>query len=124
MPDPAKHISLRVRDREGIVYTVRLRIAEQNGAGTLSILTASGALAQQFELTQLKKDKDGTRLTCNVSGATASLSLEPDKNQPQLHVSASLFFPIFDAVYQIDAVEQERFVAWINDLRVGILTSS
>jgi hypothetical protein len=124
MPDPAKHISLQVRDQQGIVYTVRLTVAEQNEAGSLSILTASGVLAQQFELTHLKKDKDGTRLTCNVSGATASLSLERNRNRPQLHVSASLFFPIFDAVYQIDAAEQERFVAWINDLRIGILTSS
>jgi hypothetical protein len=124
MSDSTKHISLQVRDQGGTVYTVRLRVAEQNEAGTLSILTASGELAQQFELTRLKKDKDGTRLTCNVSGTTATLSLERDKNQPQLRVSASLFFPIFDAVYQIDAAEQERFVAWINDLRVGILTSS
>ena len=124
MSDSTKHISLQVRDQGGIVYTVRLRVAEQNEAGTLSILTASGELAEQFELTRLKKDKDGTRLTCNVSGTTATLSLERDKNQPQLRVSASLFVPIFDAVYQIDAAEQERFVAWINDLRVGILTSS
>jgi hypothetical protein len=124
MPDSTKHISLQVRDQGGIVYTVRLAVAEQNEAGTLSISTASGELAQQLELTQLKKDKDGTRLTCNVSGTTATLALEGDKNQSQLHVSASLFFPIFDAVYQIDAAEQERFVAWINDLRIGILTSS
>jgi hypothetical protein len=124
MSDSTKHISLQVRDQGGIVYTVRLAVAEQNEAGTLSISTASGELAQQLELTQLKKDKDGTRLTCNVSGTTATLALEGDKNQSQLHVSASLFFPIFDAVYQIDAAEQERFVAWINDLRIGILTSS
>jgi hypothetical protein len=116
-----KHISLQVRDRQGMAYTVRLAVAEPNATGTLAILTPAGEVARQFGLSHLQKGRDGTQLTCYVGGATATLSLERDKDPPELHVSASLFFPIFDAVYQIDPAEQERFRAWINALRIGIV---
>jgi hypothetical protein len=36
-----KHISLQVRDQEGMAYTVRLAVAEQHETGTLGILTAN-----------------------------------------------------------------------------------
>jgi hypothetical protein len=117
--DSTKHISLQVQDQEGTAYTVRLVVVEQNEIGTLSILTPAGEVAQQFELTHLKKGDDGTRLTCHVSGATATLSLERDKDPPELHVAASLFFPIFDAVYRLDRAEHQRFIAWINGLSIG-----
>jgi hypothetical protein len=122
MSGSTKHISLQVRDQQGTVYTVELAVAEPDETGTLSILSPAGEAAQQFELTHLRKGEDGSRLSCYANGATATLSLEGDKNPPELHVSASFFFPIFEGVYQIDPAEQERFIRWIKELRIGLLT--
>jgi hypothetical protein len=119
-----EHISLHVRDQEGTASTVRLTVDESNASGTLSILTPAGGVSQQLALTHLKKAQDGTQLTCYVSGATATLSLARAKSPPELHVLASLFWPVFEAVYQIDPADQERLMAWINALRIGILAPS
>lgn len=122
--DSTEHISLQVRDQEGTASTVRLTVDERDASGTLSILTPAGGGSRQFVLTHLKKARDGAQLTCSVSGATATVSLEHDKNPPELHVVASLFFPIFEVAYQMDAAEQERLMGWIRNLRIGILASS
>jgi hypothetical protein len=119
MSGPTKHISLQARDLEDAAYTVRLAVAEPHETGTLSILTPVGEVVRQFELTHLKKSQDGTRLTCHVSGATATLSLERDKDPPQLHVAASLFVPIFDAVYSLNSAEHQRVIEWIKGLCIG-----
>lgn len=119
-----KHISLQVRGQEGTASTVRLAVDESAASGNLSILGPAGEVSQQFGLSHLKKDRDGTQLSCYVSGATATLALERSKNPPELHVLASIIFPIFEAVYQIDPAEQKRLMGWINDLRIGILASS
>jgi hypothetical protein len=103
---------------------VRLTVDESDASGTLSILTPAGGVSRQLALTHLKKARDGTRLTCYVSGAAATLSLKRDKNLPELHILASIVFPIFEAVYHIDPAEQERLMASINALRIGILASS
>jgi hypothetical protein len=122
MSGSTQHIALQVWDQEGTAYTVRLAVAEQHETGTLSILTPAGEVAQRFELTHLKKGEDGTRLSCYVGGATLTLSLQRDKNPPDLHVAASLFLPIFDAVYGLDRAEHRRFIEWINALSIGGLT--
>jgi hypothetical protein len=119
MSGSTKRISLQVRNQEGTAYAVHLAVAEQQETGTLSILTPAGEVAQQFELTHLKKGEDGTRLTCHVSGAAATVSLERAKDLPELHVSASLFFPIFDAVYRLDGAEYQRFIEWISGLSIS-----
>jgi hypothetical protein len=127
MTDPSgstEHVSLQVRDQEGTASMVRLTVDESDASGTLSILTPAGEVSQQLAFTHLQKAQDGTQLTCYVSGATATLSLEGDKSPPELHVVASLFWPVFEAVYQIDPVDQERLIAWINALSIGILASS
>jgi hypothetical protein len=116
-----KHIALQVRDREGTAYTMQLAVAEQQETGTLAVLTPAGEVVQRFELTHLKKGKDGTRLTCYVSGATVTLVLAHDKNLPELRVSASVFFPIFEASYQLSQAEQQRFLQWINELGISVL---
>jgi hypothetical protein len=116
-----KHIALQVRDREGTAYTVQLAVAEQHETGTLAVLTPAGEVVQRFELTYLKKGEDGTRLTCYVSGATVTLALARDNNPPQLCVSASVFFPIFEASYQLSQAEQQRFRQWINELSIPML---
>ncbi len=100
---------------------MRLAVDEQHEAGTLSILTPAGEVAQQFELTHLKKGEGGTRLTCHVSGATATVSLEHDRDTPALHVAASLFVPIFDAVYRLDPEAHRRAIEWIDGLSIGKL---
>jgi hypothetical protein len=120
----SEHISLQVRDQEGTASVVRLTVDESDASGTLSILTPAGGVSRQLALTHLKKAQDGTQLTCDVSGATATLSLERDKSPPELHVLASMFLPVFEAVYQIDPADQERLMAWINVLRIGILAPS
>jgi hypothetical protein len=120
----AGHVSLQVRDQEGTASIIRLTVDESDASGTLSILTPAGEVSQQLALTHLKKARDGTRLTCYVRGATATLSLQRGKNLPELHVLANLVFPIFEAVYHIDPAEQEQLMAWINALRIGILVSS
>ena len=122
--DSTQHISLQVRDQEGTSSTVRLTVDESDASGTLSILTPAGKVSQQLALTDLKKARDGTQLTCSVSGATATLSLARDKSPPELRVLASLFLPVFEAVYQIDPADQGRLMTWINALRIGILASS
>jgi hypothetical protein len=119
-----QHISLQVRDQEGTASLVRLTVDESDASGTLSILTPAGEVSQQLAFTDLKKARDDTQLTCYVSGATATLSLARDKSPPELHVSASLFLPVFEAVYQIDPADQGRLMTWINALRIGILASS
>jgi hypothetical protein len=121
MSGSTKHISLQVRDQEGTPYTVRLTVAEQSETGILSILTPAGEIARQFELTHLKKGNDGAQLTCQVSSATATLSLERDKDPPELHVTASLFVTIFDAVYRLDRTEYQHFIEWIKALSIGRL---
>jgi hypothetical protein len=87
----AKHISRPVQDQQGTAYTVQLMVTEQNETNTLSILTCAGEVAQQFELSHLKKSRDGTRLSCHISGATATLMLKRDKNPPELHVQPASF---------------------------------
>jgi hypothetical protein len=119
-----EHISFPVRDQEGTASMVRLTVDASDASGTLSILTAAGGVSRQLALTHLQKARDATRLTCDVSGATVTLSLERDKSPPELHVLASLFWPVFEAVYQIDPADQERLMAWINALKIGILASS
>jgi hypothetical protein len=121
MSGSTKHISLQGRDQAGAPYTVQLAVTEQNETGTLRLLTPGGEVVQQFELTHLKKGKEGTQLTCHVSGATATLSLEHDKDPPALHVTASLFVPIFDAVYPLDQAQHERVIEWIKGLSIGRL---
>jgi hypothetical protein len=122
--DSTKSISMQAQDQDGTAYTVQLAVTEQNETGTLTILTSAGEVVGQFELSHLKKSPDGTRVTCHVSGASATLTLKGDKNQPELHVSASIFVPIFEAVYPLTPTEQERFIEWIKTLSIGVLASS
>jgi hypothetical protein len=114
-----KQIFRQVQGQEGTAYTVRLVVAEQSETGVLSILTSAGKVARPFALSHLKKSLDGKRLTCHVSGATATLMLKSDKHPPELHVTASVFFPLFHATYRLDHTEHQRFSAWINGLAIG-----
>jgi hypothetical protein len=122
--DSTQHISLQVRDQEGTAATVRLTVDESDASGTLSNLTPAGEVSEELAFTHLRKARDGTQLTCYVSGATATLSLARDESPPEIHVSASLFLPVFEAIYRIDPADQERLMAWINTLKIGTIAAS
>ena len=56
------------------------------------------------------------------SGATVTLTIEDMYTPPRLHLVARLFIPVVDSTYTMSQVEQERLVAWINTLSVGVLS--
>jgi hypothetical protein len=122
--DSTQHISLQVRDQEDTAATVRLTVDESDASGTLSNMTPAGEVSGELAFTDLKKARDGTQLTCYVSGATVTLSSARDKSPPEVHVSASLFLPVFEAVYRIEPADQERLTAWINALKIGTIAAS
>jgi hypothetical protein len=122
--DSTGHISLHVRDREGAALTVHLTVDERDASGTLGILAPGGGASRQFALTHLQKAPDNTQLSCHVSGTTATFSLERDRQPAELHVVASLVFPIFEGVYQMDAAEIERLGAWIDKLGISTFAPS
>ncbi len=115
-----KRISLQIRDHEGIAYTVDLTVTEEDKTGTLVVFTADSRVVEKFGLRNLQKSEDGKNLTCHVSGATVTLSLESDEDPPALQVAARYVFPFFDATYHLSRTEQQRFVDWIRDLGIGV----
>ena len=74
-----------------LTLTIRHPRIDRVGAYAARYAAKNIEVDQQFELSHHRKDRGGTQLTCYVSGATATLSLQGDKNPPELHVSASLF---------------------------------
>jgi hypothetical protein len=116
-----KQITLQVQDRDGTTYQVRLTVDEPPAKGALAILTSTGDTAQRFDLTQVKKGRNGTQLTCTVQGATTTLTLDDGKNPPELRVVATLFLPIFSATYRLNQGEHQLLVQWINALAIGTL---
>jgi hypothetical protein len=119
--DALKQITLHVQEQTSTHYQVRLTIDEQLAKGTLAVLTPVGEVSQHFEMTQVKKGKNGTQLTCIIRGATTTLTLEGDKNPPKLRVVATLLLPIFNATYHLSQAEHQRLVQWVNTLAIGAL---
>jgi hypothetical protein len=117
--EPVKRLSLSVQDQEGIARTVHLAVMERDATGTLRILTPEGAVARELALTGLTKDKGGGKLTCDISGATATLALERDDRGPTLHVTASYFVTIVDATYHLSEAEHQRLLQWVDALAIG-----
>jgi hypothetical protein len=110
-----------VQDQTNTNYQVRLSIDELPANGTLAVLTPEGETAQHFALTQVKKGNNGTQLTCTVRGTTTTLTVDGDKNPPELQVVATLFWPIFSTTYRLHQAEHERLVQWINALAIAVL---
>jgi hypothetical protein len=50
------------------------------------------------------------------------LTIEDAHTPPRLHLVARVFVPVVDSLYTISQAEQERLVAWINTLSVGVLS--
>jgi hypothetical protein len=120
-PGTLKQITLHVQDHTSTPYQVRLTIDDQLAKGTLAVLTSAGEVSQRFEMTQVKKGKNGTQLACIVRGATTTLTLEGDKNPPELQVVATLFVPIFNATYHLSQAEHQRLIQWVNTLAISAL---
>jgi hypothetical protein len=119
--DAIKQITLHVQDQTSSQYQVRLTIDEPLAKGTLAILTPEGEVSQHFEMTQVKRGKNGSQLVCIIRGASTTLTLQGDKNPPELRVVATLFVPIFNATYYLSQTEHRRLIQWTNTLAIGAL---
>ncbi len=117
-----QQMTLQVHDTEGHTYSVLLRVDEKAAQGTLVITGRAAGDTRQYELTQLQKSRDGTTLGFKSSGATVTLTIEEAHTPPRLHLVARVFVPVVDTTYTLSQAEQERLVAWINTLSVGMLS--
>ena len=116
-----QQMTLQVHDTEGHVYKVLIRVDEKAAQGTLMITGSAAGETQQYELTQLQKSRSGKTLGFKASGATVTLTIEDAHTPPRLHLVARIFVPVVDTTYTLSQAEQERLVAWINTLSVGVL---
>ena len=114
---------LQVYDTEGHAYKVRICVDEKAAQGTLVITESAAGETRQHELTQLQKSRDGKILVFKSSGATVTLTIEEAPTAPRLHLVARIFVPVVDTTYILSQAEQERLVAWINTLSLGVVSS-
>jgi hypothetical protein len=116
-----QQMTLQVHDTEGHTYKVLMRIDEKTAQGTLMITGSAAGETRQYELTHLQKSRNGKTLGFKSSGATVTLTLEDAHTPPRLRLVARVFVPVVDTTYTLSPAEQERLVAWINTLSVGVL---
>lgn len=116
-----QQMTLQVHDTEGYPYEVLIRVDEKAAQGTLMITGSAAGETRQYQLTQLQKSHNGKILGFKASGATVTLTIEDVHTPPRLHVVARVFVPVVDTTYTLSQAEQERLVAWINTLSVGVL---
>ena len=116
-----QQMTLQVHDTEGQPYKVLIRVDEKAAQGLLMITGSAAGETRQYELTQLQKSHNGKTLGFKSKGATVTLTIEDVHTPPRLHVVARVFIPVVDTTYTLSQAEQERLVAWINTLSVGVL---
>ena len=116
-----QQMALQVHDTEGHPYKVLIRVDEKAAQGVLMITGSAAGETRQYELTQLQKSHNGKTLEFKASGATVTLTIEDVHTPPCLHVVARVFVPVVDTTYTLSQDEQERLVAWVNTLSVGLL---
>ena len=112
----------RYMTQRGISTSVLIRVDEKAAQGTLMITGSAAGETRQYELTQLQKSRNGKTLGFKSSGATVTLTIEDAHTPPRLHLVARIFVPVVDTTYTLSQAEQERLVAWINTLSVGVLS--
>jgi len=117
-----QQMALQVHDTAGQVYNVRLCVDEKTAQGTLGITGSTAEQTRQYALTQLQKSQDGKTLVFKASGATVTLTIEAAYTPPRLHLVARVFVPVVDTTYTLSEAEQERLMAWINTLSLGVLS--
>jgi hypothetical protein len=120
-PASTQQMTLQVHDREGSIYKVLIRVDEKAAQGTLMITGSAAEETRQYTLTQLQKSRNGKTLGFKSRGATVTLTVEDTHTPPRLHLVARVFVPVVDTTYTLNQAEQERLVAWINTLSVGVL---
>jgi hypothetical protein len=116
-----QQMALQVHDTEGHPYKVLIRVDEKAAQGLLMITGSAAGETRQYQLTQLHKSHNGKTLGFKSSGATVTMTIEDAHTPPRLHVVARVFVPVVDTTYTLSQAEQERLVAWINTLSVGVL---
>lgn len=119
---PTQQMALQVHSTEGQAYSVRIRVDEKAAQGTLAITGSAVEKTRQYELTQLQKSQDGKTLAFKASGATVTLTIEGAYTPPRLHLVARVFVPVVDTTYTLTEAEQDRLIAWINTLNLGMLS--
>ena len=117
-----QQMTLQVHDTEGHTYSVLIRVDEKAAQGTLRITGSTAGETQKYELTQLHKSRNGKTLGFKASGATVTLTIEDVHTPPRLHLVARVFVPVVDTTYTLSEGEQERLIAWINTLSLGVLS--
>ena len=117
-----QQMTLQVHDTEGHAYNVLIRVDEKAAQGTLMITGSTAGETQQYELTQLQKSRNGKILGFKASGATVTMTIEDMHTPPRLHPCRPDLLSRWWTTYTMSQVEQERLVAWINTLSVGVLS--
>lgn len=117
-----QQMTLQVHDTEGHTYSVLICVDEKAAQGTLIITGSVAGETRQYELTQMQKSRNGKTLGFKSSGATVTLTIEEAHTSPRLHLVARIFVPVVDTTYTLSQAEQERLLAWINTLSVGVLS--
>jgi hypothetical protein len=120
--EPTQQIAFQVHDLEGHASSVLLRVDEKTAQGVLAVTASAAGETQKYELIQLQKGQDGKTLRCKASMATITLTIEDEHTPPRLHLVAKVFFPVMDTTYALSQADQERLVAWINTLSLGMLS--
>ena len=116
-----QQMTLQVHDTEGHAYNVLVRVDENTAQGTLMITDSTAGETQKYGLAQLQKSRNGKILGFKSSGATVTLTIEDTYTPPRLHLVARIFVPVVDTTYTLSQAEQERLLAWINTLSLGVL---
>jgi hypothetical protein len=116
-----QQMTLQVHDTEGHTYSVFIRIDEKAAQGTLMITGSATGETRKYELAQIQKSRNGKTLGFKSSGATVTLTIEDAHTPPRLHLVARIFVPVVDSTYTLSQAEQERLMAWINTLSLGVL---
>jgi hypothetical protein len=117
-----QQMTLQVHDTKGHAYSVRIRVDQKTAQGTLMITGSAAGETQEYELTQLQKSRNGKTLGFKASGATVTMTIEDAHTPPRLHLVARIFVPVVDTTYTLMQAEQERLMAWINTLSLGLLS--
>lgn len=112
-------ITVHMRNTAGETQEVQLSIDTGTAQGTLLITALPAGATQQRALTEVRKRTDGKGLTCKVSIATVTITLDDTPTPPTLHLEARAFFPILEATYTLSPSEYQRLVAWLQALPVA-----
>jgi hypothetical protein len=117
-----QQMTLQVHDTKGHAYSVFIRVDQKTAQGTLRITGNAAGETRQYELTHLQKSRNGKTLGFQSSGATVTMTIEDAHTPPRLHLVARIFVPVVDTTYTLMQAEQERLMAWINTLSLGVLS--